>query len=263
MDILKRSIAPISDDAWKEIDERAKEVLKSILTTRKVLKVNGPKGWEFAAVPEGRLEYIEDNKEGVCTGSYKLKKLVEARKSFTLNKWELDNVGRGAKDIDLGPLEEAVRELALFEENALYNGYKKGEILGLVEMAEHRMKVEGEGNEILRQLGDGVEALKNSYAQGPYDLVVSRELYSKLNVIFAGIFLLKAAEEVIGGKVIPSEVLDGALLLPRRNGEVEFTLGQDFAIGYENEDNKSVTLFITESFTLRVLDPETIVYFKE
>ena len=46
---------------------------------------------------------------------YEVKPLIETRFSFQLNKWEMDNLGRRAKDIDLSPLEKAVKKSALFE----------------------------------------------------------------------------------------------------------------------------------------------------
>jgi len=39
MDILKRSIAPITDEGWEEIDDQAKEILENHLTDRKFVDV--------------------------------------------------------------------------------------------------------------------------------------------------------------------------------------------------------------------------------
>lgn len=137
MDLLKRNQAPISEEAWVEIDSTAKEAIKSFLTTRRVLSVDGPKGINFTAVNEGRLEKIDGQKMGeVSAGQYIVHPLVEARVSFELSKWELDNILRGAKDIELDALEEASQKLALFEENLVYNGYKPAGIKGTFESAK-------------------------------------------------------------------------------------------------------------------------------
>lgn len=261
MDILKRRLAPISSEAWKEIDERAKEVLKSILSARKVLKINGPKGWDYTVVSEGRLENIKSEDDSLSTGTFKVKPLVEVRSRFVLNKWELDNIERGADDIDLSALEEAVEKIALFEEEALYNGNKDAGIIGLSQAAEHKMKLGKDGNEILKNIGEAKYALFNSYVSPPYDLVVSPEAYKRLNVVYEGANLIELIEKLIEGKVIRSKVVKGALLLPPRDEDFDFVVGQDFSIGYENDDNKTVTLFATESFTFRVLDESKIVNF--
>lgn len=83
-------------------------------------------GIKYPAESDGRLESLDKAKLGnVATGIKVLYPLVEARVSFEISKWELDNIVRGAKDPDLSPLEDACKELALFEENLVYNGYKK------------------------------------------------------------------------------------------------------------------------------------------
>ncbi len=65
----------------------------------------------------------------------------------------------------------------------------------------------------------------------------------------------------MGGKVLYSPVADGAFMIPYDHEDLELTIGQDFAIGYESHDSKTVTLFITESFTFRVLDGNIICKF--
>ncbi|MDO5717833.1 MAG: family 1 encapsulin nanocompartment shell protein [Tissierellia bacterium] len=260
MDILKRSIAPISEEAWDEIDESAIDVIKAILSARKTLKVNGPMGWDYNAVPEGRLEIIDDG--DVAVGQYKLKRLVEPRVTFELNKWELDNVERGAEDIDLDPLEEAVEKIALFEENLIYNGYEAGGIVGLSEAAEHQMEFGKEANTILKNIGEAKFKLYNSYVQPPYNLMVSPEAYEKINKIYEGANLMKQIEKLIEGSVIRSKAVKGAILVPHRDDDLELTIGQDFSIGYDSHDEETITMFVTESLTFRVLDEAKIVNFK-
>lgn len=262
MDRLKRSSAPITAQAWKEIDETAKDVVTNMLAARKVLKVNGPKGWEYNAVNEGRLANVDEPKEmEVCSGVYAVHPLTEARVSFELSKWELDNIERGAKDPDLDNLETAVERLALFEEDAIYNGLQKGMIEGLIPAAGHTMVLEGDGNAILHAIGEAKYALMNAYVEMPYDLIVSKEVYDKINVIFEGEHLIKRIKMLTGGEVYRAKRIEGALLLPHRDEDLEFTVGQDYAIGYEAETSETVRLFATVSFTLRVLEPKKIVHF--
>lgn len=262
MDILKRRIAPISELAWEEIDETAVDVIKSILSARMGLKLNGPKGWDYNAVPEGRLDVLEENEDGVSTGTYRLQRLVEARRIFVLNKWELDNIERGAKDIDLDALEEAAEQLALFEENLIFKGYEPAGIVGLSEAAEHQMTFGKEANTILKNIGNARYKLFNSYVLPPYDLFVSPEAYDRLNQIYQGSHLLRLVEKLIEGKVIRSKVVEGAVMIPHKDDDLELTVGQDFSVGYEWDDAETVTLFITESLAFRVLDEGKIVNFK-
>jgi uncharacterized linocin/CFP29 family protein len=50
-----------------------------------------------------------------------------------------------------------------------------------------------------------------------------------------------------------------ALLVASRGGDVELTVGQDFAIGYHSRTVAEISLFLTESFTFRVITPEALV----
>lgn len=265
MNILKRNQAPISDDAWQEIDDAARDVFKNVLKARKALTINGPKGWDYAGVNEGRLETIEDTKSkknvsDICTGKYKIKNLVEARVSFNLDRWELDNIERGAKDAELDNLEEACEKLAIFEDDVIFNGYKD-EIKGLSQAAGHKHSFGKDNNAILKSIGEGVTELKYSYAEGPYDLIVSEKAYDLINVIENGVYLLNVIKKIIGGEIIKSKACKGAILIPHKDEDFEFTLGHDFSIGYEKEDSQNVGLFVSESLTFRILDEDKIVYY--
>lgn len=262
MNILKRELAPISAEVWEEIDQRAKEVLNTILSARKAVKVLGPKGWDYAVVPEGRLEILEEGSQGqVNTGMYKIKPLVEARVSFELDRWELDNIVRGAKDIELAPLEEAVRDLAVFEEKAIYSGYEKGSIEGLDQCAAHNIDFGNDVKSIMSAMSEARFKLIAAYEKGPYTLVVGKEAYKRLNVIFEGYPLYKIVKSILGGEIILSEAIEGAYLFPYDHENIELTIGQDFSIGYVNHTADKLKLFVTESFTFRVLDNHIIVKF--
>ena len=151
--MLYRDLAPISKEAWNEIDERAAEVLKSYLSARKVVHVNGPKGLDYNVITEGRLTNVQEEND-VCYAPYKVQPLIESRIEFEMNRWELDNVQRGAKDIDYGPLEKAAENIALFEDKAIYNGVKDGMIEGLKEAMETKELIFGNNAKQLKKYID-------------------------------------------------------------------------------------------------------------
>ncbi|SDY78666.1 family 1 encapsulin nanocompartment shell protein [Tindallia californiensis] len=262
MDILKRDLAPLTQEAWDEIDETAVDVLKTHLSARRVVKVQGPKGWDYTVIPEGRLSILEKEDNRVHSGQYEVKPLVETRISFKLDRWEMDNITRGARDIKLDALEEAMEKIAIFEEDAIYNGYEKGGIKGLVESSgQDTISFGNKGEEILEAISVAVLKMKEAYEDGPFTLVVGEEGWKRVNKGMEGYPLIKRIEKLIGGSVIYSSVLDGALLLPQDHDDLEMLVGGDFSIGYESHDAHSVTLFAAESFTFRVLDPDIIISF--
>lgn len=259
MDILKRSIAPLTQEAWEEIEQRASQVLKTHLSARKVVSVDGPKGWGFNSVSTGRLNLIKEESGKVNSGLYDVKPLLETRLTFELDRWEMDNIIRGAKDIDLEPLEKAAEKIASFEENAIYNGYKKGNIVGMTEVAEHSIPLGEEADDILGAISKGMLKLRDSYVEGPYTLIVGDKAWKLINTVVNGYPLKKIIEDLLGKEIIYTKNLDGALLIPYDNEDLQLTIGQDFSIGYESHDERKVKLFITESFIFRVLDPSIIV----
>lgn len=259
MDMLKRSIAPLTQEAWEEIEERASQVLRTHLSARKVVTVDGPKGWGFNSVSTGRLNLIKEETGEVNSGLYDVKPLLEIRLTFELDRWEMDNVIRGAKDIDLGPLEKAAEKIASFEENAIYNGYSKGNIQGLMEAAEHSIPLGEDTNDILGAISKGILKLRDSYVDGPYVLVVGERAWKAINTVVNGYPLKKIIEDLVGKEIIYTKNIDGALLIPYDHDDLQLTIGQDFSIGYESHNEHKVKLFITESLTFRVLDSSIIV----
>jgi uncharacterized linocin/CFP29 family protein len=260
--MLYRDLAPISSEAWQEIDERAEEVLKSQLTARKVVNVNGPKGADFTVISEGRLVEVEE--EGnVSHANYQVLPLTEARIEFSMKRWELDNIIRGAKDVDYEPLEKAAKEIARFEEKAIFNGIESTIIEGIDEVVSGDAIEFGDNpKDILGALTEGVIKLKNAFAEGPYTLVASPEVYKKLMAQDTGYPFADKVKKLIGGDILLNHVIDGAYLLPTNHEDLEFTIGRDFSIGYQAHNIDEVRFFITESFTFRVLDPEIIVKYK-
>jgi uncharacterized linocin/CFP29 family protein len=261
MDILKRSIAPITDAAWSEIDAQARRVLHALLSARKLVDVEGPRGWEYASVPLGRLEVPgKQGGSGVDYGVHRVLPLVETRAYFDLQTWELDNIVRGALDIDFTPLEKAAQEAARFEEEAVFKGFSPSGIRGLGESTLHKpVSLTGDPENLLESVSQGITALLGASVEGPYGLAVSPEIWRHLAGYVRGYPLRNHLEKLLGGPVVLGQFIDGAYLLSLRGGDMQLVIGQDLSIGYLSHDSRTVHLYFTESFTFRVLEPAVIV----
>ena len=259
MDFLKRSLAPITEEAWEEIEEQAREVLANRLTGRKVVDVVEPKGWEYSGIPEGRLDIKEDSSDAVRYGIRKVSPLVETRKSFWLGVWELDNISRGAEDADLSPLEDAAAEAAEFEEEVIYHGLPDAGIDGLFSSADSSVSLESGKSGLIEGVSEGITVLQDSAIEGPYSLLVNKDLWLTIASSSNGYPLKRQLEDLIGGSIVYSPKVDDPALVSTRGGDVELILGQDFSLGYEDHGDGKVRLFLTESFGLRVLEPAAIV----
>jgi len=265
MDLLKRSHAPITDRAWNVIDDVAKRALRTNLKSRRIVDVVGPKGWDFPAVSLGRLNIGEGApRGGVEYGVYRTQPLVEFRVRFSLDLWELDNLTRGARDVDLDPLIAASQTAAHFEDSSVFVGFPPGCIQGLSESAQQEpLPLPLEVDNFLDTVSKGVLELERASVEGPYALVLGPKSYRVLASAPIGHPLTEQVESILaGGSLLESDLLDGGFLLSMRGGDFELTIGQDFSIGYETHDTKSVRLFLTESFTFQVLEPQAALELK-
>jgi len=262
MDLLRRQLSPVPARAWERIDETARQVVKTHVTARRFVDLSGPHGLERAAVGTGRLE-LGDPVDGVDFGVHRVLPLVEVRARFTLDPWELDNTLRGARDPDLEPLVEAARRIALFEDRAVFHGFEPGQIRGLLDEAESPAEeLALEPNPFLDAVSRAVLDLQRRGVEGPYALVVGARPFRFLATCQAGYPLLRQVERLIEGPVLQSDLLDAGVLVSTRGGDAELTLGADLAVGYEHHTPREVHLFITESFTFRVLDRTALVPFR-
>jgi len=259
VDLLRRSLAPLAEPTWEEIDATAARVLKSQLTARRIVPFDGPHGWDLAAVNLGRLETSKEPALGdVPWGKRLVLPLVEIRVPFQLDQMELDNVARGAKDADLAPLEDAARRAALFEESAIYRGFEPGGIAGVLPRIAHRpVSLPKNTQEFPQAVAQAVATMTREGIEGPFALVLGSEAWAGLMQSGAGGYPpQRIIRELIDSEPRMSPAIEGGLLVSGAEGNFELTVGQDFSVGYASHDRDQVELYLTESFTFRVLEPK-------
>jgi uncharacterized linocin/CFP29 family protein len=105
------------------------------------------------------------------------------------------------------------------------------------------------------------EKLRQAGVAGPYALVLGTELYDQ---VFAfteeGHPLAKRIEQLLVDRpIVRATAIDGGVVLSLRGGDYELTVGQDLSVGYAHHDKHVVELYLTESFTFRVLEPGAAV----
>jgi len=257
-DILRRALAPIAEEAWKEIDNQAARTLKGNLSARRLVDFSGPHGWGLAAVNLGSVR-VGGNEpvKGVSWGKRETQNLIEVRSYFTLKLWELDNVSRGARCPNLDALISAARKVSIFEETAIYHGFGEGGIKGICESASHKAVPlpAGDPDAYAEAVETAVLALQKSGIGGPYALVLGTDSYATVQVGDPQAYpLRKQVASIADGGVFWSPALQGGVVVSRRGGDFELTVGQDLSIGYKGHDKENVDLFFTESFTFRVLE---------
>lgn len=261
MEILRKKMAPMSNDMWKDIKDQAESVLATSRTVRKFADVDGPFGPDFAAVSTGRFKVPRDKwKTGINYGIREVLPLIEVRIPFELDLWELENISRGAKDADLDNLDVAVKAAVNLEENIIYKGLNNAGIAGLEKSSKYPIeKLPVDPSEILKLVGAQINRLQQNGVEGPYSLVLEESYWLELVNLTGGYPIIQQLKDLLEGQVIVNKNFDKSFLVSKRGGDYELTIGQDTTIGYDAHDERKINLFLTESFTFRVLSPEALV----
>jgi len=260
---LNRSNAPISKDAWDLLDEEAKVQLTPALAARKLVDFSGPHGWEHSATSLGRVGPLgEAPVEGVAGAQRRVLPVVELRAPFALSRAELRDADRGAEDVELGALDDAAHRIATAENRAVFHGWAQASITSIADAATHEALPLGEDCAVYpRQVARAVETLLRSGIDGPYGLALGPSAYTRVLETSepGGYPLLDHLRTIVGGPLVWSPGVDGAVVLSQRGGDFVLEVGEDLSIGYERHDADIVELYLVESLTFRVLTPEAAV----
>lgn len=265
-DLLKREHAPITPEAWKQIDDEARRVLKLHLAGRKLVDFSGPHGWTLGGVNTGRLDVIKKGPAlGVAHAVRIVQPLVELRSPFTMKILELDYAARGALDLDLDPVIAVAERVAHAEDTAIFHGLEEARITGIVPASPHAPIDVKTSLEWPRAVATAKEVLRVAGVNGPYALALGTQAYAELTADSdEGYPLRRRIEENLaqGSLVWAPALRGGAVLVSTRGGDYEVTVGQDLSIGYAVHDRENVELYLTESFTFRVLEEKAAIFLR-
>src|ERR1019366_5298288 len=71
--------------------------------------------------------------------------------------------------------------------------------------------------------------------------------------------LLDHVRKILQGPIVWAPGVKGAVVMSMRGGDFAFESGQDLSVGYLTHDLDTVTLYLEQSFSFRVLTPEAAV----
>jgi len=262
MNHLLRSLAPISDDGWKMLDDDARERLTPALAARRLVDFSGPHGWEYSATNLGRTSPLASAPcDGVSGLARRVLPLVEVRSDFELSLNELRDADRGADDADLEPLDKAAHQIAVAENKAVFHGWH-GAMTGIGEASPHKpLPLGAKTDDYPRPVAAAVELLLHNGISGPYGLALGGEQYQQVaqTAEHGGYPLLEHLQKILDGPIVWAPGVGGAVVLSLRGGDFQLESGQDLSIGYLSHDGESVQLYLEESFSFHVATPEAAV----
>lgn len=263
MNDLYRELAPIAEEAWKQIEDQAKQTLKLHLAARKLVDFVGPLGWQASAVSLGHSQALGDAPvPGVEAALRRTQPLVETKVPFELSRNELESIARGARDADLQPVIDAAKSAALTEDKAIFHGYAAANIQGICEAnADKALPLIDNYVEFPRLVAEAISRLRDAGVDGPYALALGRQCFTGLTqtTTSGGYPVMQHVRREIDGPMIWAPAVDGGVVLSLRGGDFELTVGRDFSLGYHDHDQARVRLYLQESFTFRPVLPEAAI----
>jgi uncharacterized linocin/CFP29 family protein len=265
MNDLLRELAPVSSEAWEEIEDEARRTLKDMLAARKLVDFRGPLGWEASVVNLGRAERIDPPAEGKVAAIEARRRtvqpLIELRVPFELSREELEAVARGADDADLDAVRQAARQAAVVEDRAVFQGYEAAGIKGIMQIAgKSGLSLTDNFEKYPGVVAEAVARLRSDGVDGPYGIALGPRCYTGLTKTTVGGYpVIEHVRRLLDGPIVWAPAVNGAVVLSTRGGDFELTVGQDFSVGYLEHSATSVRLYLQESFTFRVLSPEAAI----
>jgi uncharacterized linocin/CFP29 family protein len=262
MNHLHRALAPISEAGWEAIDQEATSRLTTHLASRKLVDFAGPHGWSHSATNLGRIESISGPSEGVTAAQRRVLPLVELRTEFNISRIQLDDLDRGATDIDLAELDQAARQIAIGENVTVFHGHQAAGMRGITESTSHEPILHTQDMGLYAtDVARAVDGIRQTGIDGPYGLAICPETYTRIieSAEHGGHLLFDHLRQILGGPLVWAPGVNGGIVLSQRGGDFVFDSGQELSIGYIDHDADVVRLYLEESFSFRVLEPDAAV----
>ncbi|MCX2712269.1 MULTISPECIES: family 1 encapsulin nanocompartment shell protein [unclassified Mycolicibacterium] len=251
MNNLYRELAPVTDEAWAEIEQEATRTFKRHIAGRRVVDCTGPTGATTAAVSTGHLLDVTSPGDGVIAHLRDSRPLVRLRVPFTITRDAIDDVERGSQDSDWDPVKDAAKKLAFAEDRAIFEGYAEANIQGIRAASSNPgLALPEDPRGYPDVIAQALSELRLAGVDGPYSVLLSADAYTKVSETTEhGYPLREHLNRVVDGDIIWAPAIDGAFVLSTRGGDFDLQIGTDVSIGYLSHDAQTVQLYLQETFT--------------
>lgn len=261
MNNLYRSLAPITDAAWTQIETEAARTFKRHIAGRRVVDVSEPGGPATAAISTGHLLDVGSPGDGVIAQLRDARPLVRLRVPFTVRRTDIDDVERGSQDSDWDPVKNAARKLAFAEDRAIFEGYEAAGIDGIRKSGSNpALALPEDPRDMPDVIAQALSKLRLAGVDGPYSVLLSADAYTRVSETTAhGYPIRDHLGRLVDGEIIWAPAIDGAFVLSTRGGDFDLQLGTDVSIGYLSHDTDTVELYLQETLTFLCYTSEASV----
>ncbi len=144
----------------------------------------------------------------------------------------------------------------------MFHGYAAAGILGITEESSHHpISIGTDMEQYPTVVAQAIDVLRRAGIGGPYGLAIDPTHYTGIveTAEHGGYLLLDHLAQILGGPVVWAPGVEGGVVLSLRGGDFVLHSGQDLSIGYRDHDAEVVRLYIEESLSFRVMEPDAAV----
>lgn len=258
MKFLNRETSAIAAAVWKQIDAVFTPMLSQRLKLRSLVGFT-PVPFETDAVATGELKTLSSVK-GLTLSARKPLAMVEIRYDFDLPKSIVEVFKRDKSDFDDTIFKEVSNRFSAVENSLILEGVKGADIEGILNKIPRKPIHAKDTKGLIDAVASMIAAFKAEFVEGPYKLVLSTATLIKIVAESEGGVSVKSRLESLLGAdffVVCESIGDEKILaLSQRGGDFLLYNGLDVSIGFAEEKADSYALFITESCTFRIINPE-------
>jgi len=261
MKFLNRETSPIAAAVWTQIDGVFTPLLSQRLKLRSLVGFT-PVPFETDAVATGNLKTIISSEE-LTLSVRKPIPMVEIRYDFDLPKSIVEAFKRDKPDFDDSVFKKVSNRFSAVENSLILDGVIEADIEGILNNIPRKPIHAKHTKGLIDAVASMIAAFGAEFVEGPYKLVLSTATLIKMVAESEGGVSVKSRLETLIGPnffVVCENIGDDKILaLSQRGGDFILYNGLDVSIGFAEEKEESYTLFISESCTFRIINPEAAV----
>jgi uncharacterized linocin/CFP29 family protein len=261
---LGREDAPLSEKVWNSIDRIVVEIVKSQLSVRRLIRVDGPFGLGFKIVPSVDKILTEESEKSAAMSVSSAVPVVEIQTTFSLGLRDIAASEEHGSPFDTGAIAISAMKLAKKEDELLLNGNKSAGISGLMSMPgvqSQKLKSWEKIGDAADELIKAVTLLDQSGFHGPYSLGLSASLYNQLFRRYSQgnqTEMEHISSFITDGIVKLPALSSGGLLLASGKQFASIMIGQDVSTSFVGPKERSLEFAISETLALRVVQPAAV-----
>ncbi|MCI0490597.1 MAG: bacteriocin family protein [Blastocatellia bacterium] len=268
MPIFAHEENPLNDQEWEGINNIVIEVARKRLVGRRIVDLHGPLGPgvqtivhdHFSGTTIGRIGLLgEEESDPVRSVRRESGIIPLIYKDFIIHWRDMETARQSGTPLDFSAAAGAAAFCADAEDDLIFNGYEEMDYEGLMVVdGRHTLTMRNwsEAGNSFQDVVDATQVLVQAGYYGPYAMVVSPTLYTRMHQVHpgTGVLEIEHIRQLITDGVYQSSVIQDGLGVIVATGAQNFDLAvaQDLTVAYLGAENMNHPFRVFESVYLRI-----------